>query len=63
MTQSTSWLKFGHKAEPFAYRIHGMRNHDGGLLGLIEELKPQKIFFVRCLNDFGYAHVAFKLTD
>jgi hypothetical protein len=57
------WLKFGHKGEPFAYRVHELHYHPGGLLGLIEKLKPQKIFFVRCLNDWGYAHVAFKLTD
>jgi hypothetical protein len=57
------WLKFGHKGEPFAYRIHGLHYHPGGLLGLIEELKPQKIFFVRCLSDVGDAHVAFRLTD
>jgi hypothetical protein len=35
----------------------------GGLLGLIEELKPQRVFFVRCLNGEGDAHVAFRLTD
>jgi hypothetical protein len=58
------WLKLGHIIEqPFAYQVHGLHYHRGGLLGLIEELKPQQIFFVRCLNDFGYAHVAFKLTD
>jgi hypothetical protein len=57
------WLKFGDKGEPFKHQIHGLHYHDGGLLGLIEELKPQRIFFVRCLNDWGYAHVAFRLTD
>jgi hypothetical protein len=57
------WLKFGHEGKPFAYQIHGLHYHRGGLLGLIEELKPQQIFFVRCLNDFGYAHVAFRFTD
>jgi hypothetical protein len=57
------WLKLGHKGEPFAYRIHGLHYHRGGLLGLIEELKPRQIFFVRCLNDWGYAHVAFRFTD
>lgn len=59
---SPGWLKFD-KGALFAYRSHGLHYHRGGLLGLIEELKPQKIFFVRCLDDFGYAHVAFKLTD
>jgi hypothetical protein len=57
------WLKFGHKGEPFAYQIHGLHIHDEGLLGLIDKLKPQKIFFIRCLNDFGYAHVAVRFTD
>jgi hypothetical protein len=56
------WLKFD-KGARFAYKIHELHYHRGGLLGLIEELKPQMIFFVRCLNDWGYAHVAFKLTD
>jgi hypothetical protein len=54
-------LKFD-KGARFAYRVHGLHYHSGGLLGLIEELKPQQIFFVRCLNDKGYAHVAFRLT-
>jgi hypothetical protein len=57
------WLKFGHEGEPFAYQIHGLHYHRGGLLGLIEELKPQRIFLVRCLNDWGYAHVAFRFTE
>src|SRR5438046_2878038 len=57
------WLQGGHEGQPFAYHQHGMNYHDGGLLGLIEELKPRKIFFVRCLNDLGHAHVAFKFTD
>jgi hypothetical protein len=57
------WLKFGHKGEPFASQRHGLHWHDGGLLGLIEKLEPQQIFFVRCLNDWGYAHVAFRFTD
>jgi hypothetical protein len=55
-------LKFD-KGALFAYDIHELHDHPGGLLGLIEKLKPQKTFFVRCLNDFGYAHVAFRLTD
>ncbi len=57
------WLKFGHIGEPFVYQIYGLHYRRGGLLGLIEELKPQRIFFVRCLNDEGNAHVAFRLTD
>jgi hypothetical protein len=57
------WLQGGHEGQPFAYQIHRLHNHDGGLLGLIEELKPQTIFFVRCPHYFGDAHVAFRLTD
>jgi hypothetical protein len=57
------WLQGGHEGQPFAYQQHGLNYHDGGLLGLIEELKPRQIFFVRCLNDLGDAHVAFKFTD
>jgi hypothetical protein len=57
------WLKFGHEGQPFAYQRHGLHIHHGRLLGLIERLKPQRIFFVRCLNDWGYAHVAFRFTD
>jgi len=59
------WLKLGHIIEqPFTYQIHGLHYHDGGLLGLMEKLNPQRIFFVRCLNDWGNdAHVAFRFTD
>ena len=57
------WLQGDHEGQPFAYQTHGMNYHDGGLLGLIEELRPRTIFFVRCLNDVGNAHVAFKFTD
>jgi hypothetical protein len=39
------WLKFDQGAR-FAYGIHGLHYHRGGLLGLIEELRPQTIFFV-----------------
>ena len=57
------WLKFGHGAEPFNFQVHGVHNHPGGLIAMIEGLQPQRIFFVRSLNMEGYATVAFRLDE
>jgi hypothetical protein len=59
---SPNWLKFGHR-QPFQFAAHGFRYNRGSLLGIVEDIKPQQIFFVRCLNRYGYASVAFRLTD
>jgi plasmid stability protein len=60
---SPDWLKFGHGSGPFKFRVHGRERHQGGLPGLIDELKPQRIYFVRSLNDEGHAMVAFRLAE
>ena len=57
------WLKFGHGKEPFYLNNHSLGLNRAAFIEQIRALKPQAIYFVRSLNEEGYATIVFRMSE